>query len=98
MPSLQPLINTLRCSACHFAVRRRCLARVLLTLAILSSPVQSCGVQWAEFRDAKHDLFQQTGGDMLLLEGGSMETLLLTDGGASGFVPPTGHDREDEAI
>jgi hypothetical protein len=55
-------------------------------------------VQWAEFRDAKHDLFQQTGGDMLLLEGGNMETLLLTDGGAGGFVPPTGPDGEDEAI
>lgn len=98
MPLLQPLIDTLRCGGCHSAARRRCLARVFLTLAILSSPVQPCGVQWAEFRDAKHDLFQQTGGDMLLLEGGNMETLLLTDGGAGGFVPPTGPDGEDEAI
>ena len=59
---------------------------------------QTLCAQWAEFRDAKHDLFQQTGGDVLLLEGGSMETLLLTDGGAGGYVPPTGPDGEDEAI
>ena len=62
------------------------------------SAYRSSGVQWAEFRDAKHDLFQQTGGDILLLEGGSMETLLLTDGGAGGYVPPGDPDGEDEAI
>jgi hypothetical protein len=55
--------------------------------------------QWAEFRDAKHDLFLQTGGDVLLLEGGNMETLLLTDGGAGGFVPSSAPGgAEDEAI
>ena len=55
-------------------------------------------MQWAEFSNAKHDLFQQTGGDVLLLEGGSMDTLLLTDGDAGGYVPPTGPDGDDEAI
>jgi hypothetical protein len=55
-------------------------------------------LQWAEFRDAKHDLFVQTGGDVLLLgDGGSMDTLLLADGGAGGYVPPPGADF-DEAI
>jgi len=51
--------------------------------------------QWAEFRDAKHDLFVQTGGDVLLLEGGSMDTLLLTDspGGYGGAA-----EEEDEAM
>ena len=57
-----------------------------------------CVSQWAEFRDAKHDLFVQTGGDVLLLgDGGSMDTLLLTDEGAGGYVPPPGADF-DEAI
>ena len=35
-------------------------------------------VQWAEYRDMKHDLFVPQGGEVLLLESGaSAETLLL---------------------
>ena len=75
-----------------------CLLRTSLSVLVLSDRPNLVCTQWAEFRDAKHDLFQQTGGDMLLLEGGSMETLLLTDGGAGGYVPPNGPDGEDEAI
>ena len=37
-----------------------------------------CVVQWAEYRDMKHDLFVPQGGEVLLLESGaSAETLLL---------------------
>jgi hypothetical protein len=36
--------------------------------------------QWREFKDAKHDLFVQEGEELLLLEGGNVETLLLTMG------------------
>eukprot|EP01051_Picozoa_sp_SAG22_P015756 SAG22_NODE_2109_length_3004_cov_2.193804_2_plen_837_part_00 len=33
--------------------------------------------EWREYKDAKHDLFIGTGNDLLLLEGGNAETLLL---------------------
>eukprot|EP01050_Picozoa_sp_SAG11_P000200 SAG11_NODE_4_length_33019_cov_28.098909_27_plen_1292_part_00 len=33
--------------------------------------------EWREYKDANHDLFIQTGNDILLLEGGNAETLLL---------------------
>ena len=34
-------------------------------------------MQWKEYKESKHDLFVPTGGEVLLLEGGTAETLLL---------------------
>jgi len=38
--------------------------------------------EWREFKDARHDLFVQEGEELLLLEGGNAETLLLEDAGS----------------
>ena len=35
--------------------------------------------QWREFKDARHDLFVETGEELLLLGNGNAETLLLED-------------------
>lgn len=38
------------------------------------------GAQWREFKDARHDLFVESGEELLLLGNGNAETLLLEDG------------------